>query len=56
MGALRMDFAIVVLGVHDDDKVCRDVDAPAERTRGHHHLNSTCQRRRTKDAKNNYLA
>lgn len=30
VGALRMDFAIVVLGVHDDDEVCRDVDAPAE--------------------------
>lgn len=41
---LRMDFAVVVLGVHDDDEMCRDVDAPAEWTRGHHHLNSTCQR------------
>lgn len=29
-GALRVDFAIVVLGVHDNDEVCRDVDAPAE--------------------------
>lgn len=28
--ALRMDFSIVVLSVHDDDEVCRDVDAPAE--------------------------
>lgn len=30
VGALRVDFAIVVLGVHDNDEVCRDVDAPAE--------------------------
>lgn len=30
VGTLRMDFAIVVLGVHDNDEVCRDVDAPAE--------------------------
>lgn len=29
-GSLRMNFAIVVLGVHDNNKVCRDVDAPAE--------------------------
>lgn len=43
-----MDFAVVVLCVHDDDEVSGDVDAPAERTRGHHHLNSTCQRRTNK--------
>lgn len=30
VGALRMDFAIVVLGVHDNDEVRRDVDTPAE--------------------------
>jgi len=49
VGDLRMDFAIVVLGVHDNDEVCRDVDAPAERTRGHHHLNSTCKKEREKN-------
>lgn len=43
---LRMDFAIVVLGVHDNDEMCRDVDSPAERTRGHHHLNKACHKRK----------
>lgn len=39
-----MDFAIVVLGVHDDDEVRRDVDAPAEGARGDDHLNAACNK------------
>lgn len=38
-----MNFAIVVLGVHDNNEVCRDADAPAEWSRGHHYLHSTCK-------------
>lgn len=48
---LRIDFAIVVLSVHDNDKMCRDVDAPAEWTRGHHNLNSPFIQ---KQSNNNY--
>lgn len=29
-GNSRMDFAIVVLSVHDDDEVCGDINSPAE--------------------------
>lgn len=39
-----MDFAIVVLSVHDDDEVRRDVDAPAEGARGDDHLNAACNK------------
>ena len=41
-GNLRVDFAVVVLGIHDDDEVSGDVGAPAERTRCNNNLDGTC--------------
>lgn len=43
-----MDFAVVVLRVHDNDKVRRDVDAPAEGARRHDHLNAACDKSNNK--------
>lgn len=46
-----MDFAVVVLSVHDDDEVSRDVDAPAEGARGHDHLDAACRRKKKQKKK-----
>lgn len=40
-----MNFAIVVLGIHDNDKVCWNTNTPAEWARGHNHLYSPCNQR-----------
>lgn len=44
-----MNFSIVILRVHDNDQVGRDVRSPAKRTRGHHNLNGTYYTRKVCD-------
>lgn len=41
----RVDLAVVVLRVHDDHQVSRDVHTPAEAAGGNHHLHCTWKAR-----------